>query len=83
MGPGIKSIMDFFTCRWRASNDENFLKATCYKIMACDPEDDIIDYYSALMSGVAVRLAEKKLETRESRTDLESGKGAPIQTPWD
>ena len=78
MGPGIHSILDFFTCRWRAANDQNFLRATCYKVMACDPEDDIIDYYSALMSGVAVQLAEQKLAARKSSADLERGSAEPL-----
>ena len=82
MGPGINSIMDFFTCQWRAPNDKNFLGAPCYKLMTCDPEDDIIDYYSSLMCGVAVRLAEQQLAARQPQPDLEAARAPPPGTPW-
>lgn len=38
---------------WNYDSSEAFTDVTCYKILACDPNDEIIQFASSLMVGVA------------------------------
>lgn len=51
-----KFLVNFFTNNWVINSDKNFYEAQCFKILTQDPDDEIIDKYSALNSQVA-RLA--------------------------
>ena len=61
-GKGIYYAFNFFTCGWEVHNDTNFLESTVQcKIITCDPSDDVIDIYSSLYTGVALRYYEKEM----------------------
>ena len=52
---GFTSIIyKCISCNWKALNDKNFAEAPCYKILTCDPNDDVVDNYSSLAVGVAL-----------------------------
>lgn len=38
---------------WNYDSTNAFTEATCYKVLACDPKDQMIQYSSSLMVGVA------------------------------
>lgn len=38
---------------WNYITTEAYTEVNCYKVLACDPKDDIIQYASSLMVGVA------------------------------
>ena len=49
-------LFKFTSCNWSANNDLNLLHKgvhTCYKVVIVDKEDEVIDVYSSLMTGVA------------------------------
>ena len=52
-----KALFKMISCNWKVTNDCNFVDAKCYKILTCDPNDDVVDNYSSLEVGVAKRLA--------------------------
>ena len=60
-GKFIHHAFNFFSCGWEVDNDINFLesKIQC-KVMTCDPSDDVIDLFSSLYTGVALRYYEKE-----------------------
>ena len=60
-GKFIHYAFNFFTFGWEVDNDVNYLESQVpCKIMTCDPSDDVIDIYSSLYSGVALRYFERK-----------------------
>lgn len=60
-GNFINYAYNFFTCGWEVDNDINFLESTVQcKVMTCDPSDDVIDIYSSLYTGVALRYHERQ-----------------------
>lgn len=43
-------------------NEDNYHNSSVpFKIMSCDPGDDVIDTHSSLMTGVALKAVEKKI----------------------
>lgn len=60
-GKFIHHAFNFFSCGWEVDNDINFLEAEVQcKILTCDPSDDVIDIFSSLYTGVALRYFEKE-----------------------
>jgi hypothetical protein len=52
---GLPSVYIFkcLTMKWMSNSDINFYKSKCFKILTCDPEDDVIDNFASLVTGVA------------------------------
>jgi len=50
-------LYKMFSCLWRTPSYEDFIKTSCYKIVAIDPRDDTVDMFSNLVVGVVDRLA--------------------------
>ena len=49
-------LFKFSSCNWLANNDINVISKgidTCYKVIIIDKEDEVVDIYSSLMTGVA------------------------------
>jgi len=47
------------TLGWKANNDENYYSSlTTNKVLTCDPADDVIDFQSSLMTGIALKAAQ-------------------------
>ena len=47
------AVFSMISYSWKALNDINFSNAPCYKILTCDPQDDVVDNYCSLATGVA------------------------------
>lgn len=59
-GKYTRALYKFVSCNWKVSNDSNFIQSkSCFKIVTCDPMDDVVDNFSVLSSGVACKLAKK------------------------
>ena len=59
-GKMIHYAFNFFSWGWEVDNDINFLESNVQcKIMTWDPSDDVIDVFSSLYTGVALRHYEK------------------------
>ena len=59
-GSCSKFLYKFVSCSWKSRNDSNFILADkCFKIVTCDPLDDVVDNFSALPTGVALKVAQK------------------------
>lgn len=56
-----------FICGWKTLNDTNFLEAECFKILTCDPKDDVVENYAALNCGVASKLAKNQYKEEKWR----------------
>lgn len=56
-GTFTKSIFKLISFNWRALNDRNFIEAPCFKIVTCDPLDDVVDNMSSLHVGIAMKYA--------------------------
>ena len=48
LGCCTKRIYNMVSCRWRTGNAYNFARAKCYKIITCDPKDDVVDNFASL-----------------------------------
>lgn len=60
-GKFIHHAFNFFSCGWEVDNDINFLESKVqWKILTWDPSDDVIDIFSSLYTGVALRYFEKE-----------------------
>ena len=58
-GHVIQRLFDVLSWGWRTRNHSNFVKTNnCFKIITCDPLDDMIDLFSNLNTGVAAQLAQ-------------------------
>jgi pimeloyl-ACP methyl ester carboxylesterase len=57
IGSCTKFLFKLFSFNWRALNDLNFIEASCYKIVTCDPLDEVVENFSALSVGVAMKYA--------------------------
>ena len=57
MGCTTKSLYNMFSCNWKILNDLNFAKAKCFKIVTCDPKDEVVDNFASLSVGVSRHLA--------------------------
>lgn len=56
-GRCTKSIFSFVSYDWKALNDVNVIQADCFKILTCDTRDDVVENFSSLPVGVAMKLA--------------------------
>jgi|LauGreDrversion4_2_1035121.scaffolds.fasta_scaffold672887_1 pimeloyl-ACP methyl ester carboxylesterase len=57
-GSMTKFLYRFVSFNWQAKNDRNYLDAhQSFKILTCDPLDEVVDNYSSLAAGVAAKLA--------------------------
>lgn len=61
-GSSTKQIYNLVSCTWRTLNDYNLAKAKCYKILASDPKDDVVDNFASLPVGTAKHLAHYKYD---------------------
>lgn len=52
-GSCTKYLFKILSCNWKNFNDVNFSKAKCFKIVTCDPKDDVVDNFSNIAVGVA------------------------------
>jgi len=48
LGTTTKMLYKMVSCNWKILNDVNFAKARCYKIVTCDPRDDVVDNFASL-----------------------------------
>eukprot|EP00347_Sterkiella_histriomuscorum_P023629 403333935 len=53
------AVFRLISYNWKALNDRNFTQAKCFKILTCDPNDDVVDNFSSLAVGVAQKLSTK------------------------
>jgi len=60
IGCSTKSIFNFVSCYWRTQNDYNFSRAKCFKILTCDPKDDVVDNMASVAVLTAKQLALRK-----------------------
>ena len=52
-------LYKFVSLNWKSRNDLNFIEADkCFKISTCDLLDDVVDNFSVLPTGVAMKLAQ-------------------------
>jgi len=57
-GSCSRMLYKFVSLNWKSRNDLNFIEADkCFKISTCDLLDDVVDNFSVLPTGVAVKLA--------------------------
>lgn len=61
-GRCTKFFYRLISFNWTAWNDRNFIEAQCYKIVTCDPLDDVVDNLSSLPVGVATKYAKNKYQ---------------------
>jgi pimeloyl-ACP methyl ester carboxylesterase len=57
LGRCTKFLFKLISFNWRALNDRNFIEAKCYKIVTCDPQDDVVENMSSLNVGIAMKYA--------------------------
>lgn len=57
LGRCTKFLFKLISFNWRALNDRNFIEAKCYKIVTCDPLDDVVENMSSLSVGIAMKYA--------------------------
>ncbi|CDW82564.1 UNKNOWN [Stylonychia lemnae] len=57
-GGCTSAVFKMISYSWQALNDYNFANAPCYKILTCDPQDDVVDNYCSLATGVAQKLCQ-------------------------
>jgi hypothetical protein len=53
VGWPTKLIYKIISCNWKTDNSFNFYNAPCFKILTCDPNDDVIDNFASLSVGAA------------------------------
>ncbi len=56
-GKFTSTIFKMISFNWKAINDRNFIEAPCFKIVTCDPLDDVVDNMSSLHVGIAMKFA--------------------------
>lgn len=57
-GKWSKRLYKFVSWNWKVGNDINFIQShQCFKIVTCDPLDDVVDNFSVLCTGVAQKLS--------------------------
>ena len=57
-------IYKAISCSWKTENHANFATAPCFKILACDPADDVIDNFASLAVGVSQQLLPANSDTQ-------------------
>ena len=61
-------VFDLLSWKWRTRNHSNFVTTSnCYKIITCDPQDDTVELFGNLATGVASQLAKVDYETKQYR----------------
>ena len=60
-------LFKFISNHWKAINDQNFIDAKCFKVLTCDPLDDVVDNFSSLAAGVASKLSVHAYESPKWR----------------
>lgn len=50
------AVFRLISYNWKALNDQNFKDAKCFKILTCDPNDDVVDNFSSLAVGVTQKV---------------------------
>ena len=61
VGLGTSALYDLVSFKWETDNDINFLNAKCFKILSCDPIDDVVDEYASLCARVGLQAYLKHL----------------------
>ena len=57
LGRCTSGLFKLISFNWRTMNDRNFIEAKCFKVLTCDPNDDVVDNFSSLHVGVAKKYA--------------------------
>jgi hypothetical protein len=65
LGRCTKVLYKFISSNWQALNDTNFIEAKCFKVLTCDPLDDVVENFSALNVGVAIRYAQNQYSDKK------------------
>jgi pimeloyl-ACP methyl ester carboxylesterase len=60
IGSFSKVLYKLISFNWKALNDRNFIEAKCYKVLTCDPLDDVVDNMSSLHVGIAIKYAKNQ-----------------------
>ena len=58
-------LLKMISFNWKALNDRNFIEAKCFKITTCDPQDDVVENFSSLNVGVAIKYAANSFKERK------------------
>lgn len=58
-------LVKLISFNWKALNDRNFIETKCFKITTCDPLDDVVENFSSLNVGVAVKYAKASYSERK------------------
>ncbi|CDW86706.1 UNKNOWN [Stylonychia lemnae] len=64
-GQMTSALFKFISYNWKALNDHNIIQSKCFKIITTDPRDDVVENFSSLPVGVAMKLA--KLQYKEDK----------------
>eukprot|EP00347_Sterkiella_histriomuscorum_P024303 403331600 len=64
-GRFTKYVYKFVSCQWKALNDVNTIEAKCFKIIATDTKDDVVENFSSLPVGIAQKLAKNTYKERK------------------
>jgi hypothetical protein len=64
MGAWAEWALPFFTMWWNTDVTTDYIFASCYKVMANDSNDEIINDSASLKTGVAQKIISKELQTR-------------------
>lgn len=56
-GRCTSAVFKIISYNWKALNDFNFAKSQAFKILTCDPNDDVVDNLSSLPVGVATQIS--------------------------
>jgi len=67
LGKPVGLLFSLFTMNWETLNPENYCLSPCFKILTCDPFDDIVQEYASLAVGVAKRLCLTNYHTAQWR----------------
>ena len=60
VGMGTRCLYDLASMQWETDNDKNFLEARCFKMVSCDPADDVVDEYASLAARTALQACKKR-----------------------
>lgn len=53
-GKYLGTLFTVFTCgKWKFESSEKYIYANCYKVIGCDPKDEIIPETCSLKVGVS------------------------------
>lgn len=57
---------------WICLNSENFIKAKCFKILTCDPLDDLIEMNATVMAGISKKHSIVNYDTKDFQLFFET-----------